>query len=138
MVERAVFEGTARRVLGLSGDVGAMGEGGHGIGQGFFGLVNLGPLQGLQAGDFIEWHFGKQPQEAGHGGVLGVTPELPKIIRRTPLGVEPNRPLRGFAHLFARGQGDQRRCQTKNTLLVDPAGQFHAVDDIAPLVGATD
>ena len=42
-------------------------------------------------------------------GIGGVPPELPIIIGRQLVGVEPHRAARGLAHLGAVGGGDQRR-----------------------------
>ncbi len=61
---------------------------------------------------------------------------MPVLIRREPLGVEPHRAAEAFAHLGAGGGGDQRRRQAEQGAPVDPARQFDAGDDVAPLVGA--
>ena len=48
--------------------------------------------------------------------------------------VEPDGAAHGLPHLRAVGIGEQRRGEAEHLRPVDPAGEFDAVDDIAPLV----
>ena len=65
-----------------------------------------------------------------------VPPELPVVVRTAQVGVEPDRAADRLAHLLARRGRQQRRGQAEGGLLVDAADQLHAIDDVAPLVGA--
>ena len=112
-----------------------MRHGGGGIGQYFLGLVDLRALRCFQPGNLIQRQVGEQAHEAPDIGVLRVAPELPVIIGRERVGIEPHRALCGLAHLAAVRRGDERGGKAENLGAIDPAGEFDAIDDIAPLVG---
>ena len=66
---------------------------------------------------------GEQLQEAPDVGVLRVPPELPVIVGAEQFVIEPDRALRGLAHLGAVGGGDQRRGHAEQLGPVDPPAQ---------------
>ena len=104
--------------------------------QHLFCLVDLGVAQSFERCDFGERQFGKEAHKAADIGVLGVAPELPVLVGRQPLGIEPDGALRGFAHLLARRGRHERRRQSKQCPPVAAPRQFDAAHDVAPLVGA--
>ena len=61
---------------------------------------------------------------------------MPEIVGAELVGVEPDRALRGLAHLGAGGGGEQRRRQREQLRRAHAAAEIDAVDDVAPLVGA--
>ena len=136
--EAALLEGGARGRGGGLGGLRSVQQGGGLAGQQLLGLVDLGALQRAQPLDLVQRQFGEQLQEAHHVGVLGVAPELPVIVGAAQVGVEPDRPVDGLAHLHPRGGGHQRRGQAERLRPVHPPDQVDAVDDIAPLLGAAE
>ncbi len=114
-----------------------MSERGGGVGQRLLGGVDLGTLQRFQPGDLVERQVGEQLEKAAHVGILRVPPELPVVVGRQRVGVEPDGALGGLAHLAAVRRGDQRGGQAEHLLASHAAGELNAVDDVAPLVGAT-
>jgi len=134
--QRALLERLLGGVAGLAGLVLAVGHPGGLVGQHLLGVVDLGARQGFQLGDAVQGQVGEQLQEPADVGVFRVPPELPVVVGAQLLGVQPHRARHGLAHLGARGRGQQRRGQAEGGLLVDPARQLHAVEDVAPLVRA--
>jgi len=104
------------------------------VGQRLLGVVDLGALEHLQPGDLVQRQIGEEAQEPAHVAVVSVPPELPVIVGREPVRVEPHRAGRGLAHLAAVGGGDERRGEAVELRPVDAAGELDPVDDIAPLV----
>ena len=109
----AFLEGAARGLGRRLGRVAAVQQRGASVASTFFASLISAPRQRFQPGDLGQRQVGEQAQEAADIGVLGVAPELPVVVGRQPLGVEPDRALRGLAHLGARGGGDQRRGQAE-------------------------
>ena len=68
--------------------------------------------------------------------VLGVDPELVKLVSRGLSGVEPDRARLGFAEFGAICFGHQRAGQAKGPVAGGAADQIGAGGDIAPLVRA--
>src|SRR5262249_22088164 len=64
-------------------------------------MVDLAVAQLLEPRDLIERQIREKPQEAADVLVLGVAPELPVVIGAEPVVGEPDRTLRGLAHLGA-------------------------------------
>ena len=87
------------------------------------------------AGDFSHGQFGEQPHEARHIGIFRIAPELPVIIRRNAIGIEPHGTLRRLAHLRPGCGGDQRCRQAKGFRLIHAPDQIGPHDNIAPLIG---
>ena len=99
-------------------------------------FVDLGALQGFEAGDLGERQKREQPQEAPDIGIFGVAPELPIIIRAEKLGIEPHRARGRLAHLGA-GRGGEKRCRERVELRRAHApAEIDAGHDVSPLVGA--
>jgi hypothetical protein len=96
-------------------------------------LISL-PCKRFEAGDLVERNIGEDAQEAAHVAVVGVAPELPEIVVRQHLFVQPDRAVDRLAHLGAVGGGQQLGGRAEQFDPVHPAGQFDAVDDVAPLV----
>ena len=64
-------------------------------------------------------------------------PVLPVVVGAHELRIEPNRACSGLAHLGAGRCRDQRRGQRKKLRVEHPAAEIDAVDDVAPLIGAS-
>jgi hypothetical protein len=99
-------------------------------------LVDFAVFEALESADLVERQFGEEAQEPADIGVFGVAPKLPVIEGAQPLRIEPDRALRGLAHLGAGGGGDERRRQSEQAPAVGTACQIDPGDDIAPLVRA--
>ena len=133
----ALLEGAASGPCGLPRGLGAVAERGRPIGQDLLGLVDARSYQALQAGDLVQGQIGEEPEEAPGIGVVDVAPELPIVPGRTHVRVQPYRARRRLAHLGARRRHDQRRGEAEQPGIGQAPAQLHAVDDVAPLVGAT-
>ena len=116
----------------------AVEEGGRLGRQHLLGLVDLAAVKRLQARDLVHRQLGVELEEAADVGVLGVAPELPVLVGRQEVGVEPDGALRGLAHLGARRGGEQRAGQRIELREAHAPAEVDAVDDVAPLVGAAD
>ncbi len=130
----ALGKGGVRGFSGGSGGFGAVREHGGGGGERGFGGVDLGTLERLQSRDLCQGQVGEQFEETADVGVVGVSPELPVVVRREHLSVEPHRPGCSLAHFGAVGGGDERRGQSEGFSAVDAADEVGAVDDVPPLV----
>ena len=108
------------------------------VGEDLLRLVDLGAVERLQPGDLVERQLRIELQEAADVVVLDVTPELPVVVGREHIGVEPDRALRCLAHLGARRCGEQRAGERIELWQPHAAAKVDAVDDVAPLVGAAD
>ena len=93
-------------------------------------------MGGFQARDLGQRQLGKKPQEAAHVGVVAVAPELPVIVRRELVGIQPIGAGGGLAHLGAARRRNQRCGQAIEREVRGAAAELDAIDDIAPLVGA--
>ena len=133
---RAFLEGRARGVGGLFGRGAAVQQRGRLGGEHLLRLVDLLALQRRELGDLRQRHRREQLEEALDVAVLGVAPELPVVIDRQHVGVEPHRAGRGLAHLGARRRGEQRAGQRIELMRAHAAAEIDAVDDVAPLVRA--
>src|SRR5690606_108640 len=133
--KRALLEGAPSRLRGATRAFFSAAKGGGLIGQYLLRLVDLRALQFFQALDLLQRQLGEEAQEAPDVRVLGVAPELPVIVGGKALFVEPDRAGRRLAHLLSGGGRQQRRGKAKELALLDPPGQFDAIDDVAPLIG---
>ncbi len=113
-----------------------MGNGGGLEGQDRLGQVEVRVLQFLHGPDLIHGQKGKQGQEPGHVAVIRVDPVLVIVIGRGALGIQPDSPLGGLAHLGAAGSGNQREGNPESRALVDPPDQVDAGHNVAPLIAA--
>ena len=74
---------------------------GCGISERLLGFVNVGALQLFEPRNLVHRQDGKELEKLGDVSVLDIAPVLPKFIRATLIGVEPDRALRGLTHLGA-------------------------------------
>ncbi len=131
-----MLERRPRRLRRAVGGVAAVHERGGFRGQDLLRLVQLGALKCCKPVDLIEGKLGEQLEEALHVGVFGVPPELPVVIRREHVGVEPHGARRRLAHLGARGGRQQRRGQPEQLHAFGAPAELDSGDDIAPLIRA--
>ena len=82
-------------------------------------FVDFVSAQGFKPRNLSNRQVGEQAQEPADVGVLGVAPELPIVVRRKHLLIEPHRPGHGFAHLGARCRGQKRGGQSKQRPILD-------------------
>ena len=94
------------------------------------------PPSAPEAVAFLDRQLGVELEEPADVGVGRVAPELPELVGRQHLGVEPDRAAGGLAHLAPVRGGQERRGQAEDLGARDAAGQVDAVDDVAPLVRA--
>ena len=134
---RALFEGRARGLFRFVRFAAPVQQRCRFGGENLLGVVDLRALQRLQARDFVKGEIGEDFQEPPDIGVFGIAPILPIFVRAEHIRVEPDRALRGLAHLSAGSCGDQRLRQAKQFRVASHApAEIDAVDDIAPLIGA--
>ena len=100
-------------------------------------LVHFRAAECRQPGDLVQRQFRVELEEAADIGILRIPPVLPVVVRRQHVGIEPYRAGHRLAHLGARRCGQQRRRQCIELALIAAPAQFDAVDDVAPLVGAS-
>ena len=100
--QRALFEGLPGRLGRCFGRVPPVDQRGRFRGEPLLRLVEFGPGQAFQPADLIERQHREEPQEPTDVGILGVAPELPVIIGRQQVGLEPNRACGGLSHLGAQ------------------------------------
>src|SRR5258708_2037464 len=100
--DRAFLEGAPRGVGRDARSFRAMRQRGRGIRQRLLGLVDLGALQRRELLDLAERQDREQLEKFPDVGVLDIAPILPEVIRAAFLSVEPDRALRGLAHLGSR------------------------------------
>mmetsp|Transcript_25493 Transcript_25493/g.75110 ORF Transcript_25493/g.75110 Transcript_25493/m.75110 type:complete len:487 (-) Transcript_25493:652-2112(-) len=106
------------------------------VGQHHLGLIDIGPLQLFQCTNLLQRQFRKQFEESHDVLVAGIPPELPIIVLRQPIGIEPYRPPRGLAHLFAVRRGDEGGRQREQSSGIDASSQFGPRYHIPPLIGS--
>ena len=87
----AFLEGAARRLGRLVRRVAAVEERGRLGGEHLLRLVDLGAVERREPRDLVERQLGEELEEAADVGVLGVPPELPVLVGREQVGVEPDR-----------------------------------------------
>ena len=113
-----------------------MQQGGGRIGENDFGVIALPPAQGFQPRDFINGQFAEQAQKTPDIGIIRIAPVLPILPGRRHLRIQPQGTGCGLAHLAPIRGCDEGGGQAIQVATVGLARQFHAIDDIAPLVGA--
>ncbi len=96
--------------------------------------VDLIAFERFEPGNLIKRQIGKEPQEPSDIAVVRVPPELPIVVVRQLVFMEPYGASDRFPHLRAIRPGDKRCRRAEKFDAVDPAGQFDSVDDIAPLI----
>ena len=87
---RALLEDAPRGVGGARRRSVAMQQARRLEGQDLFRLVDLRALQRGQPCDLVERQIGEQPQEAADVAIVGVAPELPVVVGRKQVTVEPD------------------------------------------------
>ncbi|MPL94363.1 hypothetical protein SDC9_40516 [bioreactor metagenome] len=136
LAHAALLEDLARRRLGRGGRLGAMEQRRHLVREDDLRAVDLGPAERAEPLAFLDRQLGIELEEAPDIGVGGVAPELPELVRREHLVIEPDRAALRLAHLAPVRGGQQRRRQAEDLAVEHPARQVDAVDDVAPLVRA--
>ncbi len=105
-------------------------------GEDLLSLVDLGILERGELGDLAHRQEREQLQEPLDVGVLGVAPELPVVVGRQVVLVEPHGAGGGLAHLSAGRRGQQGTGERIELMRAHAPAEIHAHDDVAPLVGA--
>ena len=87
--------------------------------------------------DVVAAHQREQLEVIADVAIIGVVPELIKLVRRRELGIEVDRRAGvRLAELGARRRGDERVDEPVRLAVLDPPDQVHAGRDVPPLIAA--
>ncbi|MCY1234948.1 hypothetical protein D9M72_475470 [compost metagenome] len=108
------------------------------IGEALLDHVEVRAIGATQSFDLVERQIGEEFEKAHHIGILGVAPELPVVVGRQAVFVDPDGAGRRLAHLDARGGRQKRRGHAEDLRALDASHQIDATHDVAPLVAAAE